>query len=160
MKVVKIIRVMPFIKVVFLLFLCHASCLATVQESQLLLNIPINDFILPVFNTVGQKIWEVHGHSAMMIEDGLLCVKNFNLHCFTEEENPQESFLAVSDMAFVAPKTNLVSGNSKIKIFGQNFYASANIWEFLGDEKKIIAKDHVKVFLDCDLEECLREKSY
>jgi hypothetical protein len=123
------------------------------MESQSLLNVPINDFILPIFNRTGQKIWEIHGHSATMIEDNLLHITNVKLRCFTEEENPQESFFAISDTAFVVPRANSISGNSEIKIFGQNFYASAHAWEFLDNEKKIIAKEHVKVFLDCSLEE-------
>jgi hypothetical protein len=104
----------------------------------------------------GQKTWEICGHLAKIIEDNLLLAKSINLHCFTEEENSQEAFCVVSDSVFVVQKTNSVLGNSKIKIFGQNFYASAHTWEFLGNEKKIIAKDHVKVFLDCSLEECLQ----
>ncbi|MDR0742240.1 MAG: hypothetical protein LBE98_02130 [Puniceicoccales bacterium] len=123
-------------------------------ESQSLWNVPINGFVLPIFNMAGQTIWEVRGHSAIMVEDNLLCIKNMKLRCFTEEENPQEIFFAISNTAFVVPQTNSVSGNFEIKIFGQNFYASAHTWEFSGNEKKIIAKNRVKVFLDCNLEGC------
>jgi hypothetical protein len=121
-------------------------------ESQPLQNIPLHDFILPVFNMAGQAIWEARGRSAVMVEHNLLHVKNMKLRCFTEEENPQEAFFAISDTVFVVPQTSSIRGNFEIKIFGQNFYASAHTWEFLGNEKKIIAKDHVKVFLDCKLE--------
>ncbi|MDR2432728.1 MAG: hypothetical protein LBD34_03165 [Puniceicoccales bacterium] len=152
----KIIRNKSWGKVVLLLCLlsCGTRCLATASGSQPLQNIPINGFILPVFNGEGQEIWEARGSSATMIEDNLLHVKNMKLRCFTEEEPPQEAFFAISDMAFVVPQTNSISENFEIKIFGQNFYASARTWEFSGNEKKIIAKDHVKVFLDCNLEEC------
>jgi hypothetical protein len=153
---VKIIRSESLGRAILLLYLFSfgTNCLVANLESQALRNVPINDFILPVFNGEGQKIWETRGHSATMIEDNLLCVKNMKLHCFTEEENPQEAFFAISDTAFVVPQTNSISGNFEIKIFGQNFYASAHTWEFSGNGKKIIAKDHVKVFLDCNLEEC------
>ncbi|MDR1457228.1 MAG: hypothetical protein LBI47_00010 [Puniceicoccales bacterium] len=143
-------------KVVILLCLLpyNVRCLGTTSELQPLRNVPINGFILPVFNGEGQKVWEARGSSATMIEDNLLRVKKMKLRCFTDEENPQEAFFAISDIAFVVPQTNSISGNFEIKIFGQNFYASAHTWEFSGNEKKIIAKDHVKVFLDFNLEEC------
>lgn len=152
----KIIRDKSLGKVAVLLCLlpCNVSYLATASELHPLRNIPINGFVLPIFNGEGQKIWEASGSSATMIEDNLLHVKNMKLRCFTEEENPREVFFATSDAAFVVPQTNSISGNLKIKIFGQNFYASAHSWEFLGNEKKIIAKDHIKVFLDFNLEEC------
>jgi hypothetical protein len=153
---VKIIPSESLGKVVILLCLLpyNVRCLGTTSELQPLRNVPINGFILPVFNGEGQKVWEARGSSATMIEDNLLRVKKMKLRCFTDEENPQEAFFAISDIAFVVPQTNSISGNFEIKIFGQNFYASAHTWEFSGNEKKIIAKDHVKVFLDFNLEEC------
>ncbi|MDR2776707.1 MAG: hypothetical protein LBB17_01515 [Puniceicoccales bacterium] len=142
-------------KAAFLLcLLLYKMNLAIAFESQPLQNIPINGFVLPIFNVAGQKVWEARGHSAVIVKDNLLYVKNMKLRCFTEEDNPQEAFFAISDAAFVVPQTKSISGNFKIKIFGQNFYASAHTWEFSGDGEKIIAKNHVKVFLDCNLEEC------
>jgi hypothetical protein len=154
-KAVKIIHGKSFGKVVLLLYLLpYNVSWAISPEIQPLRNVPINGFVLPVFNRAGQKIWEAYGRSAIMVEDDLLHVKNMKLRCFTEEEEPQEAFFAISDAASVVPRTNSLSGNFEIKIFGQNFYASAHTWEFSGNGKKIIAKDHVKVFLDCNLEEC------
>jgi hypothetical protein len=38
-----------------------------------------------------------------------------------------------------------------VHIFGENFFAKGDTWEFFGDSKKIIAKGNVEVVLNGNL---------
>jgi hypothetical protein len=86
---VKVIPKAFCVKIVFVLFLyvCLENFIPTKGEAQNLFNVHINDFVLPIFGTDGQKIWEVHGETTIMIEKDQLRVKKVNLYYFSNEKS-------------------------------------------------------------------------
>jgi hypothetical protein len=134
---------------------CYAAAFAK-ADTKILLNIPMNNFVLPVFDENGKKMWEAHGSSATLEENDLLIVNDVRLSCFAGADTLREAFFATSDSASIRPAIHRAFGNSKIKIFGANFCASADNWEFFGDSKKIIARDNVRVLLEENMAEFLK----
>ncbi|MDR1432774.1 MAG: hypothetical protein LBI61_00310 [Puniceicoccales bacterium] len=117
----------------------------------ILLNTPISEFTLPVFEGNGNKVWEICGTSATMVGRDLFSLLDAKLHCFAGDfaggNASSEFFCATSEAATVDSSTHRASGECGIRIVGRNFDATADSWEFLGDSKKIIAKNNVVVFL-------------
>jgi hypothetical protein len=120
------------------------------------LNAPIGNFVLPIFNEDGYKTWETYGTSAVLNNEGTFDINDVKLCCFTDQNDGTAAFVAVSEHAFLVPSSHMAHGDSKIMIVGKNFRASADTWKFFGSEKKIVAKNNVSVFLDCDVEEFWR----
>jgi hypothetical protein len=119
-----------------------------VPGSEILMNVPMFKFSLPVFATDGNKTWEVCGSSVTMVGNGIFHVKDAVLLCFATDGVSGEIFHATSDSAVVMSQNHAASGGeSPIKIVGKNFDAYANAWEFFGNSKKIVAKNNVKVFI-------------
>jgi hypothetical protein len=117
-------------------------------DAKILLNVPVDDFVMPIFDDDGHRMWEARGESAVLGTDESLHVTDMRLSCFTGSNGTTEAFFAVSDAATIIPGTHKALGESKIEIFGENFCASADAWEFFGDSKKIVAKNNVRVLLD------------
>ncbi|MDR2737438.1 MAG: hypothetical protein LBB18_00650 [Puniceicoccales bacterium] len=125
-------------------------------DPRILQDVPVSDFVLPVFDDGGHKMWEACGTSATMRPDNSLLVTDVCLNCFTDDAIPTEAFFATSDAATIVLSRHAAYGNSKIKVFGENFCASADVWEFFGDSKKIVARNNVRVMLNGDITEASR----
>ncbi|MDR1413511.1 MAG: hypothetical protein LBI56_01045 [Puniceicoccales bacterium] len=119
-------------------------------DSSIAANVPINGFMLPIFSDDGRRNWEIHGKTALVIGGNAYDVKGVELKCLSREDDYRESFRISSDSAIVMPHICRIAGQSEIKIFGPNFHGSADIWEFIGDDKKIIAKNNIKFFIEDD----------
>ena len=117
---------------------------------QCLDDIPIYGFVLPVFDVAGVKLFDAYGKSATPSADGSCFVKDAKLVFFTGD-NGIGKICAVSDFSTVYQNSHYAVGDSPVHIFGENFFAKGDTWEFFGDSKKIIAKGNVEVVLNGNL---------
>ena len=117
---------------------------------QCLDNTPVYGFVLPVFDVAGVKLFEAYGKSATPSADGSCFVKDSKLVFFTGGEGSGK-VCAVSDFSTVYQNSHYAVGDSPLHIFGENFFAKGDTWEFFGDSKKIIAKGKVEVVLNGNL---------
>ena len=132
----------------------YVSCFGLSVEPATLTDMPVKNFILPVFGEDGHKSWEIRGGSGIIVEQDLLKVQNSKIWCYSCNSGMEELFMAKSDTAMIEPHAHVASGNSTVRIFGKNFIGSADSWTFSGKKKKFTASGNIKI----EFYENLREK--
>lgn len=113
-------------------------------NSQALVETPIYNFSLPIFNQNGDLLFKTIGTSAIMDENSQFSVQNAKI-ILPNVTSSEHTIYAKSEYALIEPSHQYAHSDAPIQIIGNNFVANATQWEFFGDTRTLVAHNNVHV---------------
>ena len=105
----------------------------------------LDRFALPLFNKQGEKICDIFGTKAVIIDNNRFQITDIAINSKINSDDP---ISIISDQADVDPQKNQASGNGFIAISNPFFSATGNDWKLLGNEKLFTLNQNVQVFFE------------
>lgn len=113
-------------------------------SSQALVDTPIYDFSLPIFDQSGHLSFKTIGTSAIMDENSQFSVQNAEI-ILPNTTSSEHIISAKSEYALIEPSEQYAHSDTPIKITGSNFMTDANQWEFFGKTRTLVTHGNVHV---------------